>query len=232
MKKTLVGFCTAVACVMVWGSANATSIVQIDGYSNVLGVTQTTPWNPLNPILTFNKFDTTLGTLVGVTVKLTANVDGQVIGTNKTEQTLQIFQYGQNAQITYTGVPDIGAPVVLATSVVTGPFSLAGGASQSFTVPPASNLLNHSVAAADFGGYETAGLGTFGITLDAFGFYTWSAQTGVDATGSITNAGAIVEVDYEFRDAPPQNEVPEPATMVLFGAGLTGLAGMRLRKKK
>ena len=37
MKKTLVGFCTAVACVMVWGSANATIIDQTQGVSGNCG---------------------------------------------------------------------------------------------------------------------------------------------------------------------------------------------------
>lgn len=33
------------------------------------------------------------------------------------------------------------------------------------------------------------------------------------------------------NNPPVENPVPEPATMLLFGAGIAGIAGLRLRKK-
>lgn len=39
------------------------------------------------------------------------------------------------------------------------------------------------------------------------------------------------DTDSNHGDKPPMNPVPEPATMLLFGAGIAGLAGAMLRKK-
>jgi len=52
-----------------------------------------------------------------------------------------------------------------------------------------------------------------------FGFYNYS-QASVQYAGFEQTGGVIVD------------PVPEPATMILFGTGLVGLVGFRLRKKK
>lgn len=58
----------------------------------------------------------------------------------------------------------------------------------------------------------------------SWGVVNLSAQLGIQ---SITNVGKISHVD-EFKTAAP---VPEPATLLLLGSGLLGLAGFRKKSK-
>jgi len=56
------------------------------------------------------------------------------------------------------------------------------------------------------------------------------------ASGSFTLAyqsmhSGVYQIDTAFS-AKPNAPVPEPATMLLFGTGIAGLAGTRLRRKK
>jgi hypothetical protein len=62
------------------------------------------------------------------------------------------------------------------------------------------------------GGYFDGGIMQWGGTYDGMSLYL--------AT-DVTPSGGMA----------PGNPVPEPATMLLFGTGIAGLAGVRLRKE-
>jgi hypothetical protein len=137
------------------------------------------------------------------------------------------------------------------TITLTGLFGVTGATPPTSTdfVEPWINSVNLNwTPSVSAGGTEVVwthdgpGTGNFGVPMGVYGF-TISATAAVDGTVPVATEGFSRDMtnplpngtfDVDFTGAthgPVANPIPEPATLLLFGSGLFGLAN-RWRKRR
>ncbi len=224
MKKHLI----ALALIAAAGAANAAPLLTAEetlstGLKNTNGL--------LNP-LTFTKFDSSLGELTSVHIRLTGYEETGYTATDLGGAS-NTFVFTNNVTVslqTLTGTTlSTVMPTVTDTNTVdaNGTYSSAGFPLRTLTntvVGPEAVFLDAATLAL------FVGPGSIELNTSA------SSANSVIGTGDITstiltryNATASLWYDYELKAAPPV-AIPEPASMALVGLGMMGLAAVRRRK--
>ncbi|MBS1825001.1 MAG: PEP-CTERM sorting domain-containing protein [Acidobacteria bacterium] len=179
--------------------------------------------------VTVPKFDPTLGNLQSVSVTLKGSLDGDIqiesLDAAPTTITSTLL-----ATITLTR-PDTSTIVVVIPQVqlidnVTafdGNIDFGGGSGRTYANQGGSASSTHVSPPPISDLALFSGVGNIVLPIGAV------ASSGATGAGNLlalirTRAGAEVEVTYTFDDG-----VPEPATFVLIGGGLIGLAFLRRR---
>lgn len=213
--------------------AQASSISYSDSFDNLL--------TELNgEELRVSQFDSSLGTLTGVSITMSANLSssGNVINTAAQNQTFTVSTRVES----FIAELASGGPSVLADYEIIPELTLINR--QSYT-----NLSPNTNAAFGPADYATAVLAVYDTTAAAsLAGFIGTSDFGYDVNTSIltsisggggnvltaieTLAGATLTVEYMYDEVapPPVSTVPEPSTVTLLSFGVLGLAAVARKR--
>jgi len=202
--------------ILLWAPAGMATILETSDTFNSTGES-----------MTFDYFDTALGTLTAVEVDFHMDIaSGDLTLTNTNGRSTGTATYGFIAELIGTGSLS-PLQLTLTDSTHVAYDRLKSGRTVTFLAPYFSDSTTGSVGSADLYAYE--GTGTFNLDLAANPFVSWTSGDFSYTYPDISySGGATVRYTYNPEGGPP---VPEPGTVVLLGVGLIGLAGLGRKKR-
>lgn len=217
LKRTLL--LTTLAIATVIGGSTGTQAASVTYTSSTFtGVT------PYTENLAVTKFDTTLGTLTGISITVSSQASADIGVINNTSNDLQFTDAFASSKVTVSTTVGTTTSVEVAASTD----SVSGTATANSTtnvIGPLGPVVTSAaaiIAAADFGNYQGVGVGTVDLKVDAgVGNYGGSGPTGLFFGGSTTVA-SYVTITYEYTPAA----VPEPTSSAMFGIGIVLAVGL------
>lgn len=201
-----------------------------DSFTSTVTPVQVSDPVSLSQNMSFDLFDSSLGTLTGVTFWLS-----NPLGTDILTLSEGIAQGDGLTQAAGSVTRTLTGPSGPSISLVSAFLGTACGHFDTCS----TDTLSNSPLATDVGGESLAlagfiGQGNFDITAGlALAAPTISYTTTPDCASTeatLTSSWAgTVRIDYVYTAAPPSNDVPEPGSLYLAGAALLAAIGLRRR---
>ncbi len=214
MKKLL----SAVCGLLIWAAVTPAATISYTASGS-------TAVTPDDFILSLQQFDSSLGTLTGITIDYNVLVSGDFEVQNYNPKHGGTLTGTLFSDFTLSGPGGLGTLSNLTPSTSLGSHDIAAGSTYNFSVPGATASDSYSVSLADFGLFVGNG------TIDFNNLFKSYTSHNMDFSPNRFIADLFGKADLKITYQYDATETPEPATFAVAGVGLAVLAIQARRRR-